>query len=158
MEAAQKRAARPPHHHQGPGGAARNLPVRRRHNTAAACVQSPQQTLIFVMRPSIFTPHLLPANSSPADLTAHAAAEAPAAAWCQRETGTAGLKHVAAGQEVAATKQKHDEAATPWLVLLRVLRGRKKIYRRISFFYPFFFSVAFSKLHLLENNLIAHYF
>lgn len=67
------------HRHQPPDGTARNLPVRRRRNTAAAHVQSPQQTLICVMRAAIFTPHLLPGNSSPADLTAHAADEAPAA-------------------------------------------------------------------------------
>lgn len=64
----------------GPRGAARNLPVRCHCDAAAAHVQSPQQTLIcLMMRPAIFTPHLLPANSSPADLTARHA-EAPAAA------------------------------------------------------------------------------
>lgn len=99
------------------------------------------------MRPAIFTPHLLPGNSSPADLTAHAAAEAqPAAAgasvwkrllvWKRRcwSGGHSNKTEASWGCDSAAGSTDHVAQ-----------KENQRIFSSIV-------------LHLLENNLIGSYF
>lgn len=68
-----------------PRGASRKLRPRVVVTLSPRYIQSPQQTLICVMRPAIFMLHLFAGNSSPADLTPRS--QRPAAACAGRSEG-----------------------------------------------------------------------